>query len=131
MSYLVDTNVIGDLARARPNHGVVTWAGQVNSVSLSVVSLEEIRFGLAWKPNARIAAWFERFLSEQCQILPVTDEVARRSGDLRGRLQARGRTRTQADMLIAATAIAHRLTLVTRNEADFEGCDVTVLNPFS
>ena len=131
MTYLVDTNVIGDLARARPNPGVVTWAGQVTSVSLSVVSLEEIRFGLAWKPNAKIAAWFERFLAEQCRVLPVTDEIARRSGDLRGRLQAKGRIRTQADMLIAATAVAHRLTLVTRNEADFRDCDVTVLNPFS
>ena len=131
MTYLADTNVIGDLARARPNPGVVTWAGQVTSVSLSVVSLEEIRFGLAWKPNARIAAWFERFLAEQCRILPVTDEIARRSGDLRGRLQAKGRIRTQADMLVAATAAAHRLTLVTRNEADFLDCDVTVLNPFS
>ena len=131
MSYLVDTNVIGELARARPNPGVVVWAGQVTSVHLSVISLEEIYFGLARKANARVAAWFEGFLAEQCQILPVTDEIARRSGDLRARLQTRGRTRTQADMLIAATAIAHRLTLVTRNEADFEGCDVTVLNPFS
>ena len=61
----------------------------------------------------------------------MTDEIARRSGDLRGRRQARGRPRTQADMLIAATAMVHRLTLVTRNEADFRGCDVTVLNPFS
>jgi len=131
VSYLVDTNVIGELARKRPNPGVVTWAGQVTSVKLSVVSLEEIRFGFAWKANARISAWFDRFLAEQCEILPVTDEIAGRSGDLRGRLQLRGRTRAQADMLIAATAMAHRLTLVTRNEADFEGCDVTVLNPFS
>lgn len=131
MSYLADTNIIGELTRPRPNPGVVTWAGQVTSVALSVVSLEEIRFGLAWKPNARIAAWFERFLAEQCVILPVTDEVARRSGDLRGRFRARGRARTQADMLIAATAVANRLTLVTRKEAAFEGCDVTLLNPFS
>ena len=131
MSYLVDTNVLGELARARPNPGVVTWAGQVRTVSLSVVGLEEIRFGLAWKPNVKIAAWFERFLAEQCQILPVTEDIARLGGDLRGRLQARGRPRTQADMLIAATAMAHRLTLVTGNAADFQGCDVTVLNPFS
>ena len=131
MSFLVDTNVLGELARIRPNSGVVTWAGKVTTVSLSVVSLEEIRFGLAWKPNAKIAAWFERFLAEQCQILPVTGDIARRGGDLRGRLQARGRPRTQADMLIAATAIVHGLTLVTRNEADFHGCDVPILNPFS
>jgi predicted nucleic acid-binding protein len=131
MSYLVDTNVIAELSRQRPNQGVLTWAGQVTTVNLSAVSLEEIRFGLAWKANARIQAWFERFLVEQCRILPVTDEVARRSGDLRGRLRARGSVRTQADMLIAATAVAHRLVLVTRNEDDFRDCGVTVLNPFA
>jgi predicted nucleic acid-binding protein len=131
VSYLADTNVIGELARLKPNPGVVNWAGQVTSVHLSVVSVEEIRFGLTWKPNAKIAAWFERFLGDQCQVIPVTDEIARRSGELRGRLRATGVTRTQADMLIAATAIAHRLTLVTRNESDFHDCGVTVLNPFS
>lgn len=98
---------------------------------LSVVSVEEIRFGLTWKPNAKIAAWFERFLGDQCQVIPVTDEIARRSGELRGRLRARGVTRSQADMLIAATAIESRLTLVTRNETDFQECGVSVLNPFS
>jgi predicted nucleic acid-binding protein len=131
VSYLADTNVIGELARPRPNAGVVTWAGQVTSVHLSVITVEEIRFGLAWKPNAKVATWFGRFLEEECQVIPVTDEIARRSGELRGRLRARGATRTQADMLIAATAIANRLTLVTRNEADFEDCGVTVLNPFA
>lgn len=131
MTYLADTNVIGELTRPRPNAGVVTWAGQVTSIHLSVISVEEIRFGLAWKPNAKVAAWFERFLGGHCQVIPVTDEIARRSGELRGRLRARGATRTQADMLIAATASTHRLTLVTRNEADFDECGVIVLNPFS
>jgi predicted nucleic acid-binding protein len=131
VSFLVDTNVLGELTRPRPNRGVVNWAAQVKRISLSVVSLEEIHFGLSWKPNARIEAWFQRFFAEQCEILPVTGEIARRSGFLRGRLQARGRRRTQADMLIAATASTHALTLVTRNEPDFEDCDVTVLNPFS
>lgn len=131
MSYLADTNVVGDLTRPRPNPGVLTWAGQIRSVSLSVVSLEEIRFGLAWKPNPTVVEWFDRFLTEHCEILPVTAEIARRAGDLRGRLQAQGRPRSQADMLIAATAGTHGLTLVTRNQADFEGCGITVLNPFS
>ena len=131
MSFLVDTNVIGELARRRPNRGVLRFASQVHTIRLSVISLEEIHYGLAWKPNERIRAWFLRFLEEQCQVLPVSEEVARRSGELRGRLQARGATRTQADMLIAATAASHALTLVTRNTDDFEGCGVTVLNPFS
>lgn len=131
MSYLADTNIIGELARPRPNAGVLNWAGQVLELNLSVISLEEIRYGLAWKPNDRIGAWFDRFLEEQCRVLPITDDLARRAGDLRGRFRARGETRSQADMLIAATAVSHALTLVTRNAADFKGCGVTVLNPFS
>ena len=64
-------------------------------------------------------------------MLPITREVAARAGDLRGRLRARGQTRTQADMLFAATAAAHGLVLVTRNTDDFESCGVTLLDPFS
>ncbi|HLA79013.1 MAG TPA: type II toxin-antitoxin system VapC family toxin [Vicinamibacteria bacterium] len=124
------TNILGELARPRPNRGVMAWANQVTALNLSVVTLEEIHYGLAWRPNDRIASWFEKFFSEQCQVLPVTEEIARRAGDLRGRLRAKGETRSQADMLIAATALAHRLTLVTGNEGDFEDCGVVVLNPF-
>jgi predicted nucleic acid-binding protein len=131
VTWLVDTNVIGELTRRRPNPGVITWAGQATAIGLSVVTLEEIGYGLSSRPNPRVTAWFERFLAEQCRVFPVTSEIALRSGDLRGRFRARGQTRTQADMLIAATALSHRLTLVTRNEGDFEGCGITVLNPFS
>ena len=131
MTFLPDTNIVGELARARPNAGVLAWAGQVRELSLSAITLEEIHFGLAWKPNEGIRAWFDRFLDEHCRVLPVTDEVARRAGELRGRFRARGETRSQADMLIASTASSHALTLVTRNTGDFKGCGVTVLNPFS
>ncbi len=131
MTFLVDTNILGELARPRPNRGVMAWANQVAALNLSVVTLEEIHYGLSWRPNDRIASWFEKFFSEQCRVLPVTEEIARRAGDLRGRLRAKGETRSQADMLIAATALAHRLTLVTRNEGDFEDSGVIVLNPFA
>ena len=88
-------------------------------------------FGLSWKPNPRIRLWLDDFLHDYCTTLPVTDKIARFAGEIRGSLQAQGQPRTQADMLIAATAAVHNLTIVTRNVRDFEGCGVEVLNPFS
>ena len=127
----VDTNILSELARPEPNAGVVRWAMSVQMIALSVVSLEEIFFGLAWKPNARIRAWFESFLDRHCLILLLTPEIAKGSGTLRGGLASKGRPRTQADMLIAATAQIHQLTLVTRNVRDFDDCGIPLLNPFS
>lgn len=129
--FLVDTNVISELAKPEPNPGVVRWAESVQAVALSVISLEEIFFGLAWKPNARIRAWFETFLDRHCRILPVAAEIAKGSGALRGGLASKGKPRTQADMLIAATAQIHQLTLVTRNVRDFEDCGIALLDPFA
>jgi len=60
----------------------------------------------------------------------VNANIAKRAGLLRGQLKAKGFARTQADMLIAATAQEHVLTLVTANSRDFEGCAISVLNPF-
>jgi toxin FitB len=131
MEPLVDTNVLSELARPSPNQGVLDWASAVTVVRASVITLEEIRYGLSWRPNARVEDWFERFFKTSCVVLPVTREIATLAGGLRGELRADGRTRTQADMLIAATARAHDLVLVTRNERDFEGCGARVLNPFS
>ena len=128
---LVDTNVLSELARPMPNPRVVGWArGVPLPLSLSVVTLEEIHFGLSWRPNAEIEAWFEAFLIESCRVLPITESIARRAGELRGRLRGSGRQRTQDDMLIAATAQAHQIPVATRNVRDFDGCGIPVVNPF-
>ncbi len=131
MTFLVDTNVISELARREPNPGVLSWADSVSSVAVSAVTVEEIFFGLAWKPNQRIQGWIEQFFGDDCRICPVTTEIARCSGMLRGRFAAHGQQRTQADMLIAATAQINQLTLVTRNIRDFEDCGIGLLDPFS
>jgi len=128
---LVDTNVLSELSRPSPDPGVRRWAETVSlPIQISVVTLEELHFGLSWKPNARVRRWMEQFLSESCEILAITTDIARRAGELRGRLRAAGQQRTQADMLIAATAQAHQLWLVTRNARDFEGCGIPLLDPF-
>jgi predicted nucleic acid-binding protein len=130
MPFLIDTNVVGELSRREPNPSVLAWAQEVTTFGVSVVTLEEVFFGLAWRPNPRVLTWMEGFLAS-CDSYPVTIEVARTAGELRGGFQARGRPRTQADMLIGATALVHGLTLVTRNVRDFEGSGVALLDPFS
>jgi predicted nucleic acid-binding protein len=130
VGYLVDTNVLSELSKPSPNFGVVEWAGKVSQLAVSAITIEEVLVGLSAKPNDRIRAWFEEFVDHHCTVLDVTEPIARRCGDLRGRFRSRGVTRTQADMLIAATAAQHGLTLVTRNIRDFEGCGIPVLDPF-
>lgn len=67
---------------------------------------------------------------DRCRVFPITEAVARCAGTLRGQLRAAGETRTQADMLIAATAQVHQLELATRNVRDFRGCGLALLDPF-
>jgi predicted nucleic acid-binding protein len=130
VSYLVDTNVISELCRRQPNQGVLAWASGVTRPAVSVITLEEIFFGLTWRPNPRVLEWMESFFQRH-EVLPISQNIARRGGELRGQFSARGIVREQADMLIAATAQVHQLTLVTRNTRDFENCGIGLLNPFS
>lgn len=130
MTFLCDTNIISELVRLQPNSGVLKWAALAPAIVLSAITVEEIFYGLTFKPNSRIQIWFESFLENNCEVLPITIEIAKRSGELRGQLRLSGKTHTQADMIIAATAQIHQLTLVTRNIRDFDGCGIPLLNPF-
>jgi toxin FitB len=128
---LVDTNVLGELTRPRPNAGVLAWAGETHLVAISVITIEEVLFGLARHPTPHARSWWDGFVARKCRILDVTPPIAALAGTLRGQLAAAGKVRTQADMLIAATAAHHGLVLVTRNVRDFAGCGVALLNPFT
>jgi toxin FitB len=130
MNALIDTNVLSELVRPKPNENVLAWAKTQTYFQMSVVTVEEVYYGLAWKPNQRIRQWFESFLEHHAEVLPITPEIAKRAGELRGAFQQKGDNRSQADMLIVATALEHGLVLVTRNEGDFGGCNIKVVNPF-
>ena len=132
--YLADTNIISELMRSRVNEGVRQWSavldGRGLALMVSAITVDEIIFGLHWRPNSAKMTWFDQFLLFNT-VLPVTDAIARRAGEMRALFTARGIAREQPDMLIAATAQIHALTLVTRNVRDFDGCGIAVLNSFN
>lgn len=131
---LVDTSVISELMRRQPSADVVSWIHAIDAISgtlsLSAVTVDEIVYGLSRRPNPAKLVWFDRFVNRH-HVVDVTETIARRAGEMRALLAARGQVRSQADMLIAATAQVHALALITRNVRDFDGCGIAVLNPFS
>jgi predicted nucleic acid-binding protein len=130
--YLVDTNVLSEARRGTT--AARDWLRSVDpeAIYLSVITLGEIMKGieLRQRTDPRAAGSLRQWLDQLRQghadrILPVGDEVAIEWGRL-----AAERPRAMADALIAATAIVHRKTIVTRNSADFEETRVPVINPW-
>ena len=138
MSFLLDTNVVSEWTRPRPNPGVVDWLAQVDedTIYLSVVTFAELRHGIerlpAGKRRKELAEWLrvDLPLRFEQRILPVDAEVADAWGRMVARREILGRPIQAMDALIAATAQVHTLTLVTRNTADFEASLKTIANPW-
>lgn len=130
MVYLADTNVVSEFVKKQPNPQVMQWLQSVEGLAVSAVTIEEALFGLAWQPNTRKLALFQAVVQRLHSVYPVTEAIARRAGMMRGQFQAQGMVRSAPDMLIAATAQEHQLTLATRNVKDFFGCGIQVVNPF-
>jgi len=134
MIYLLDTNVVSELVRPRPDAKVRAWLASRDQVALSVISIEELVFGIERAPIARrqrLAAWFDELLDNVATVAEITSAIARAAGELRARRTRVGRPVAQADMLIAATALVHGWTIATRNIADFEDCGVILFDPFA
>jgi toxin FitB len=135
LSYLIDTNVLSELRRREPNAQVVAWmqARPRQSLYLSVLSLGEIRKGIEGvaDPAFRqtLTDWLEVELRHYFvgRLLDIDETVA----DRWGRVQAAsGRSLPVIDGLLAASALQHDLSLVTRNTRDFEGLGVRLINPW-
>jgi predicted nucleic acid-binding protein len=136
--YLLDTNIPSELTRPNPQISVCQWLDNADDskLYLSVISLGEIVKGLKTLPAGKRRSGLEQWLDEtlrpwfEGRILPVNESIAERWGSLAGECELKGRPLKVADGLIAATALVHDLTVVTRNVRDFEGLGAEIFNPW-
>jgi len=136
VSYLLDTNVLSELVRAKPNEAVLAWFSEVpdESLYISVLTIGEIRKGVEGlsdgKRKEKLRLWLEHELPEWFggRVLDIDAAVAERWG----RLQADAQRPIPAiDSLLAATALHHELRMVTRNNKDFDDAALEVINPWT
>lgn len=138
MSYLLDTCVVSELSRPRPDSSLVAWMSEADVVSLhlSVITIGEVRRGTLRLPVGKrrtsLSGWSEKLRqSFSGRVLPIDESVALRWAEIAARAEQAGRPGSLADGLIAATALDRGLTLVTRNVTDFEPFGVSLLNPWT
>lgn len=136
--FLLDTNVLSEMNKPAPDPGVVGWIGAAveDELALSVVSLAEINRGIerlaAGRRQSAYRSWLSALLARfDGRILPITSDIALSAGALEVVSLNAGRPMALADVLIAATARVHGLTLITRNERDFQALPLPIHNPWS
>lgn len=139
MRLLLDTNVLSEVTKPRPEGRVLKWLDGIDEdrAFISVVSIAEIRRGVALMDTGRkrdaLAEWLARDLPQRFEhrVIPVEEPVALAWGDLMGLAKRSSRGLASMDGLIAATAIAHDFTLATRNTKDFEGFGIDIIDPWT
>lgn len=136
---IVDTNVISELMRPAPDETVARWFDEqpIESLAITAITVAEVLYGLDLMPDGRrkadlsgrFAVAFSRAFSG-C-ALPFDSTAAVAYARIRGDRQRAGRPISVNDALIAAIARTRGAMIATRNVADFEGCEITILNPWA
>jgi len=137
--FLIDTNVLSEYNRpGGPDAGVKRWLETTDRQSqhVSIITLAEIQKGIELLAEGKRRAQLEQWLTQDLEawfsgrVLPVDRQVAMRWASLAAKGSRTGRPLPTVDSLIAATALAYGLTIVTRNTKDFEGIGATIINPW-
>ncbi|MFZ1920688.1 MAG: type II toxin-antitoxin system VapC family toxin [Xanthobacteraceae bacterium] len=139
MKWLLDTNVLSESVRPNPDRKVLAWiaAHPGEELAISLITVAELRAGVAALGEIGRQRSFDAWMSAYVvpnfgeRTLPITLEILVDWIALSRRLDARGRPKVAADLLIASTARVHDLTLVTRNVRDFAQTGVIVYEPWS
>lgn len=139
MNILIDTNVISEMTRPRPDPRVVAFLHQADEdrLFLSVATLAELSHGVALKSDGQakraLEAWLANDLAERFsgRVVDIDPPIARAWGDLMASAKRRGLALHVMDGFLAATAMIRRLTLATRNVKDFEPFGVPVFDPWN
>lgn len=138
MASLLDTNVLSEIKRSSPNRRVVVWldAQPLDRLYVTSVTLAEIRFGIDRAPLPEQRIELEWWLAHTVRpmftgrVLDITEDTMLRWRHLVEDGRKTGRTYSQPDLIIAALALQHDFTLVTRNTKDFAGLGVALFNPW-
>ena len=136
--FLLDTSIISELVKPKPDDKLVRWIEETDEsvLFLSVLTLGEIRNGVqrlrSGLRRGRLESWLQADLPSRFhgRLLPVDARIADRWGMLSAIAAAKGKPLPVIDGLLAATALHHHLTLVTRNVSDVAGTGVPTLNPW-
>jgi predicted nucleic acid-binding protein len=135
LKYLVDANVLSEPTKPSPHAGVVEWLRR-NERELAVdpIILGEARFGILLLPRGkrrtRLEQWFDAGVG-RLHCIPWDADTGLNWASLLAKLRAAGRAMPIKDSMIAATAITHGLTVVTRNRVDFEKPGLRIVDPFT
>ncbi len=138
MNFLLDTNVVSEWMKPRPNLGVMEWleTADEDRLFLSVATLGELRYGIErlakGQRRAQLEEWLETELVDRFEgrVLIINDTVAATWGKVLAKADAAGKPMGAMDGFIAATALMHGMSIVTRNEIDFAEAGVATFNPW-